>query len=126
MWMLLIMVAYAVDFAPGAKINVCWRTFAGDNPFAVSGDFECANDPIVAIDAPFPGGGLTGRQITDFVKTKVPQAQEMLARSVKAGEDPKKSKGSISVGDEEMGFYNNYVVADGDGFRLYVDVQVPK
>ena len=73
---------------------------------------------IQTIDAPFPGGGVTGEQVySEIAAVEKDKKFKIFARSVK--NDPFTWRGSIEVSNSKNEYYNNYVCADKDG-QLYM------
>lgn len=73
---------------------------------------------IQTVDAPFPGGGVTGEQVySEIAAAEKDKTFKIFARSVK--NNPFNWKGSIEVSNSKNEYYNNYVCADKDG-QLYM------
>ncbi|BBM84100.1 ankyrin repeat domain-containing protein [Candidatus Uabimicrobium amorphum] len=79
---------------------------------------------IQTVDAPFPGGGVTGAQVYNEVAAVIKdKGGKIFARSVK--NDPFTWKGSIEIKDAKNEYFNNYVCADKDG-QLYMFLDLKK
>ena len=113
--------AVGMDFEPGVVIHVCWRMVEPENPFLAKGPFNC-EATVKAVDAPFPGGGITGDQLMGVAEKAVGagKIKEVRARSLEAGKaagDPGAGMMTVDRGASE--FYNSYVGRDKDG-RLVI------
>lgn len=118
--------AMEVDFAPNTKIITCYRLVpTGSNPFTLQGEFSCSQS-IVAIDAPFPGGGVTGKQIVELInKSKVKgEIKNIRAHNV-VTEKPFKSGGAMIVTGSDGNYYNSYVYKPESGdLKIYLDLEI--
>jgi hypothetical protein len=114
------------DFEPEVKIYVCWRKAKAGNPFLVEGPFNCET-AITTVDAPFPGGGVTGEQLMSVVDKVVVKDSiiEVRIRALEAGksaDDP--GAGMMTVDRDANEFYNNYVGRDARGrLVLFLDIE---
>lgn len=115
------------DFEPGEKIHVCIREVKPGNPFEAEGYFNCGAI-ITAVDAPFPGGGVTGDQLMHAVQEAFGSRPvgEVRVRALTAGrpvDDPNASMMTVAPGHNE--FYNSYVGRDQNGrSAIFLDVDV--
>jgi hypothetical protein len=115
-----------MDFEPGAVIHVCWRMAEPGNPFLAKGPFNCETT-VKAVDAPFPGGGITGDQLMAVAEKAVVagKIKEVRARGLEAGkaaDDPGASMMTVDKGSSE--FYNSYVGRDKDGrLVIFLDIE---
>jgi hypothetical protein len=79
------------------------------------------------VDAPFPGGGITGDQLTAVAEKAVGSGKikEVRARSLEEGKaagDP--SAGMMTVDKGPGEFYNNYVGRDKAGrLVIFLDIE---
>lgn len=90
-----------------------------DAPFVDAGT-------VVAVDAPFPGGGVTGAQLATVARTWAAgrEIQEIRAKSPEVGAVETWS-GAISVGDADNEYYGNYVARDSaEELVVFLEVQV--
>ena len=115
-----------VDFEPGAVIHVCWRMAEPENPFAAKGPFNCETT-IKALDAPFPGGGVTGEQLMTVVEKVVEpgKIKEVRVRGLEAGKEAGNPSASmITVDKDASEFYNNYAGRDKAGrLAIFLDIE---
>lgn len=122
------------EIAVGAKITVRWRTIPSEStPFAAGAPYSHEGG-VTAIKAPYPGGGVTGKQLVESVRPSVPEGKmrRVWARGVREGEAADSGPSGISVlafgisvGDDEREFYDNFVMQDAAGkLVIYLDVEV--
>jgi hypothetical protein len=108
-----------------AEIKVYWRLVpASMSPFDIKGKFT-KNAMIEAVESPFGGGGIMGKQIVSIIKknTTGRAILRLRALSLKNGDDPsgKPSMATIVVRDDES-YYDNYIIKNKkDELAIYVD-----
>ncbi len=112
-------------FPPQTEITVYWRRV--QNIYFPQGRFE-KQAKIRAIKAPFPGGGVSGEQITLLLKKELPHEKisQIYLRSISKGKEPEDyQNGRITIKGEANSFFNNYVSLDGENnLLMFLDISV--
>ena len=112
-------------FPPQTEITVYWRRV--QNIYFPQGRFE-KQAKIRAMEAPFPGGGVSGEQILQLLKKEIPQEKisQIYLRSIGKEKEPEDyQNGRITIKGEANSFFNNYVSVDGENnLLMFLDISV--